>query len=144
VTPDHLAPSLVDRASRADLTKSDMRSGLGTIALCGVFALAPLDLRDDTARAMDQAKSTSCNEPLTRTDAVYFAVIVFATAGLGDVVAMSQAARLVVTVQTVLDMIVIGWSCESFWRPCSNVGPSSTPPHSIESRRWNPTFIRSG
>jgi voltage-gated potassium channel len=45
---------------------------------------------------------------LTRTDALYFTITVFATVGLGDIAATSQTARVVVMVQMILDLIVIG------------------------------------
>ena len=50
----------------------------------------------------------SFNQPLTRTDALYFTVTVFATVGFGDIVAVSQQARIVVTVQMVGDLLVLG------------------------------------
>ena len=50
----------------------------------------------------------SFNQALTRTDALYFAVTVFATVGFGDIVAVSQQARIVVTVQMVGDLLVLG------------------------------------
>jgi voltage-gated potassium channel len=45
---------------------------------------------------------------LTRTDALYFTVTVFATVGFGDIVATSQVARRLVTAQMVLDLLVLG------------------------------------
>jgi voltage-gated potassium channel len=45
---------------------------------------------------------------LTRTDALYFTVTTFATVGFGDIVATSEAARVLVTVQMILDLILIG------------------------------------
>ena len=50
----------------------------------------------------------SFTEPLTRTDALYFSVTVFSTVGFGDIAARSETARLVVTVQMVLDLLVLG------------------------------------
>ena len=47
-------------------------------------------------------------ESLTRTDALYFTVTVFATVGFGDIFPASQVARLVVTTQMVLNLIVLG------------------------------------
>lgn len=47
-------------------------------------------------------------EPLTRLDAMYFTITVFATVGFGDISAVSQPARLAVTVQMVVDLLVIG------------------------------------
>lgn len=45
---------------------------------------------------------------LTRTDALYFTVTVFSTVGFGDIVAKSEAMRIVVTIQMVGDLIVVG------------------------------------
>ncbi|MDZ5662178.1 potassium channel family protein [Nocardioides sp. S-58] len=45
---------------------------------------------------------------LTRTDALYFTVTVFATVGFGDIAAVTQQARRLVTVQMVLDLLLIG------------------------------------
>ena len=52
--------------------------------------------------------------PLTRTDALYFPVTVFATVGFGDITAVSQSARLVVTVQMMLDLLVLGLGVRIF------------------------------
>ena len=48
------------------------------------------------------------SEPLTRTDALYFAVTVFSAVGFGDITAKTEAARLVVTGQMIVDVVVIG------------------------------------
>jgi voltage-gated potassium channel len=48
------------------------------------------------------------NEPLTRTDALYFTVTVFATVGFGDIVATTQGARVVVMGQMVAGIVTIG------------------------------------
>lgn len=45
---------------------------------------------------------------LSRTDALYFTVTVFATVGFGDITATSQLTRIVVTVQMLLDLAVLG------------------------------------
>jgi hypothetical protein len=45
---------------------------------------------------------------LTRGDALYFTVTVFCTVGFGDIVATSQTSRELVTVQMILDLIVLG------------------------------------
>ncbi len=51
---------------------------------------------------------------LTRTDALYFTVTVFATVGFGDITAVSQSARLVVTAQMMLDLLVLGLGLRMF------------------------------
>jgi voltage-gated potassium channel len=45
---------------------------------------------------------------LTRTDSLYFTVTVFATVGFGDISPVSQTARLAVTAQMILNLIVLG------------------------------------
>ena len=51
---------------------------------------------------------------LTRTDALYFTVTTFSTVGYGDITAASQAARLVVTVQMILDLLALGLGIRVF------------------------------
>jgi heme/copper-type cytochrome/quinol oxidase subunit 2 len=47
-------------------------------------------------------------EPLSRSDALYLTVTIFATVGFGDISAQTETARLVVTVQMLLDLVVLG------------------------------------
>jgi voltage-gated potassium channel len=47
-------------------------------------------------------------EPLTRSDAVYLTVTIFATVGFGDISAQTETARLLVTAQMLLDLVVLG------------------------------------
>jgi hypothetical protein len=51
--------------------------------------------------------ASNFSEPLTRTDALYFTVTVFATVGFGDITAKTEAARLVVTGQMIVDLVAI-------------------------------------
>jgi hypothetical protein len=50
----------------------------------------------------------SFSEPMTRLDALYYTVTMFATVGFGDITAVSEAARAVATVQMVLGLILVG------------------------------------
>jgi hypothetical protein len=64
---------------------------------------------------MSQADSGSLSLPvLTRGDSLYFTVTVFATVGFGDIVATSHTARSLVTVQMVLDLILLGAVIRAF------------------------------
>jgi len=47
-------------------------------------------------------------EPLSRSDALYLTVTIFATVGFGDISAQTETARLVVTAQMLLDLVVLG------------------------------------
>ena len=57
---------------------------------------------------MERLTAASFGVPLTRTDALYFAVTVFSTVGFGDISAKTEAARLVVTGQMICDLIFAG------------------------------------
>jgi len=48
------------------------------------------------------------SEELSRTDALYFSVTVFATVGFGDISPVSDPARVLVTVQMLADLLVLG------------------------------------
>jgi voltage-gated potassium channel len=50
----------------------------------------------------------SFSQPLSRLDAVYFTTTVFATVGFGDITPVSEVARVMVTVQMTLDIVVVG------------------------------------
>jgi voltage-gated potassium channel len=58
---------------------------------------------------MGGAAPASFSERLTRIDAFYFAVTVFATVGFGDIVPHTETARLVVTIQMLADLLLIGF-----------------------------------
>jgi voltage-gated potassium channel len=53
-------------------------------------------------------------EPLSRLDCLYFVVTVFATVGFGDISAVSDLARVLVTVQMVGDLLLIGLVLRAF------------------------------
>ena len=57
---------------------------------------------------MSQTDPASWSEPLTRLDAAYFTITVFATVGFGDVTPVSQAARAVTTVQMLAGLTLVG------------------------------------
>lgn len=53
-------------------------------------------------------ESASFTQELTRLDALYFTVTVFSTVGFGDISAVSQTARVIVTIQMILNLILLG------------------------------------
>jgi len=57
---------------------------------------------------MGQVGPEHFSEALTRLDALYFTITTFATVGFGDIVATSEAARAVVTIQMVLGLVLVG------------------------------------
>lgn len=48
------------------------------------------------------------SQPLTRTDALYFTVTVFATVGFGDITAVTEPARVLVIGQMIADIVILG------------------------------------
>ena len=54
------------------------------------------------------AQPGSFTEPMDKTGAMYFTVTVFSTVGFGDITARSDLARTLVTVQMLVNLVVIG------------------------------------
>ena len=63
---------------------------------------------------MAKASPASFTDHLTRTDALYFTVTIFSTVGFGDITAVSESARLVVTTQMILDLLLLGLGIRVF------------------------------
>jgi len=62
-----------------------------------------------TYYAMGSSDADSFNiQGLTRVDTLYFAVTTFSSVGFGDIFAASQEARLLVTLQMILNLLVLG------------------------------------
>jgi len=81
-------------------------------ALQGIQALAlivPLFLLlfADVYYILGQDRPGSFDTGLSRTDALYFTVTMFTTVGFGDIVPVSAAARILVTIQMVANLMVL-------------------------------------
>jgi hypothetical protein len=76
-----------------------------TLALILPFFLL---LFASTYFVMERDSAASFTQPLTRTDALYFTVTVFSTVGFGDITAKSEAARVVLIVQMLADLVFLG------------------------------------
>ena len=61
-----------------------------------------------TYMVMAALSARSFSQPLNHTDALYFTVTVFATVGFGDITPTAGVARLVVTGQMIVDLIILG------------------------------------
>lgn len=68
--------------------------------LIGVFAIVYV--------SMAHADLGNFSEPLSRTGGLYFTITVLATVGFGDITPKTDAARLVVSLQMLLDLTIIG------------------------------------
>jgi voltage-gated potassium channel len=60
-----------------------------------------------TYLALWRADHASFSAPLDRVGAMYFTVTVISTVGFGDIVARSDAARILVTFQILLDLVLL-------------------------------------
>jgi hypothetical protein len=107
---------------------------------------APLFLLLFAASYYLMAKADAGNfnvHTLTRTDALYFTVTVFATVGFGDINPTSQAARVLVMVQMILDLILLGLGIRIFAgaiqvgrQNAGNIAPTApAPPPATEDDR---------
>lgn len=88
-----------------------IRSGFPRLRAVEALATAlPLFLLLFSATYVVMATVSASNfgEKLTHTDALYFTTTVFSTVGFGDITAKSQGARLLVTAQMVIDLIILG------------------------------------
>jgi voltage-gated potassium channel len=57
---------------------------------------------------MANAQAQAFTEPLSKTNALYFTVTVFATVGFGDITPKTEAARVATMVQMIADLVVVG------------------------------------
>jgi voltage-gated potassium channel len=73
--------------------------GFAVAALLVVFAFTYLEL--------SHADHGNFSEPLDRVAGLYFSATVMSTVGFGDIVAKTDVARLVVTLQIMLDFVLI-------------------------------------
>ena len=57
---------------------------------------------------MGAVSASDFSQTMTHTNALYFTVTVFATVGFGDITPKTEVARLVVTGQMIVDLMIIG------------------------------------
>jgi voltage-gated potassium channel len=78
---------------------------------------------------MSRADSSNFTSHLSRTDALYFTVTIFSTVGFGDITAKTESARLIVTAQIVLDLIIIGLGVRVILGAVQRSREQRTPPN---------------
>jgi voltage-gated potassium channel len=58
--------------------------------------------------SFSHASAASFTQPLDHTRALYFTITVFSTVGFGDITPRTDPARIVVSLQMLLDLVIIG------------------------------------
>jgi len=58
--------------------------------------------------SMSNASPLTFSQPLDHTQAIYFTVTVFSTVGFGDITPHTDLARIAVSIQMLLDLVIIG------------------------------------
>jgi voltage-gated potassium channel len=106
---------LVGLAAFAGVTVWQVRTIVGSrypalraFEVLGLIVPLYLVLFASTYFVMERASAGSFTQPLTRTDALYFTVTVFATVGFGDITAKSEPARVVLIVQMLGNLAFLG------------------------------------
>ena len=104
----------------------------GVRGLAALFVSLPLFivLFASAYYMMSRADSSNFTSPLSRTDALYFTVTIFSTVGFGDITAKTESARLIVTAQIVLDLIIIVFGVHTILGAAQRSREQRTPPNS--------------
>ena len=92
----------VRQVLHADLPEVRAMEALGAIVVVFLVLFAALYL------SMSHYSSPTFTQPLDHVRALYFTVTVFSTVGFGDITAKTDAARAVVSVQMIFDLVLIG------------------------------------
>jgi voltage-gated potassium channel len=82
--------------------------GLRAAEALGLIIPLYLLLFASTYFVLERASAANFTQPLTRTDALYFSVTVFATVGFGDIAAKSETARVLLIIQMLADLALLG------------------------------------
>jgi voltage-gated potassium channel len=116
------------RISHAFLPELRSIEGLGVIIAVFLVAFS------STYLAMSHEAARTFTTSLDHIQALYFTISVFSTVGFGDITPRTDAARLVVSVQMLLDLFVIGAVVRIIFSAARNrVGASTATPASGHS-----------
>jgi voltage-gated potassium channel len=88
--------------------KRDEVPGLRAIQALGVTIPLFLVVFAIVYLSLSQSSTTHFSEPLDHTGALYLVITVFSTVGFGDITPETSGARIVVSIQMLLDLVVIG------------------------------------
>ncbi|MDO8122136.1 ion channel [Isoptericola sp. b490] len=98
------------RILRAELPELRAVEAVGSLTAVFLVVVA------STYWTMSAVDPANFSEPLTRVSAMYLTVATATTVGFGDVAALSDAARAIVTVQMLLDVILLAVLVRAIFR----------------------------
>ena len=103
-----IAAFIVVLALQLHGVKRDEVPGLRAIQALGVTIPLFLVVFAIVYLSLSQSSTTHFSEPLDHTGALYLVITVFSTVGFGDITPETGGARIVVSIQMLLDLVVIG------------------------------------
>ena len=62
---------------------------------------------------LSQDDASAFSEALSKTDALYLTITIFSTVGFGDITPQTDSARLVVSTQMILDLVILGFGARA-------------------------------
>ena len=93
---------LIYRILKADLPGLRAVEGLAVAVPLFLYLFATLYL------SLSHSFAGAFSESLNHTDALYLTITVFATVGFGDITPKTEVARIIVSLQMLLDLVLIG------------------------------------
>jgi hypothetical protein len=90
------------RVARAELPQLRAAQALGVVIPLFLVVFSSIYL------SMAQTSAATFSEPLDHTSALYFTITVFSTVGFGDITPRTDAARIVASLQMLIDLAIVG------------------------------------
>ena len=117
----------IRRISVAELPELRAIEALGIVVVLFLVAFSGIYL------GMSHQSVLSFSRVLDQTQALYFTITIFSTVGFGDIVPRTDPARLVVSVQMLLDLAIIGAAVRLIFNAAKNrVAPVTPAPGAPE------------
>ena len=92
----------IRRISKAELPELRAVEALGIVVIVFLAGFSTVYLN------LSHGAGTTFTQPLDHTRALYFTISVFSTVGFGDITPRTDTARIIVSAQMLLDLVIIG------------------------------------